>query len=94
MFRAVFDPLYYMQVFAGPLGALAQHYSALSQAQKGHVSEALSVLVGRYIPIENVVETLHEIATGGKGKSGESPTQDFLPDVVGGYYKKADPHGQ
>ena len=92
--RAIFDPLYYLQVFGGPIGALAQHYSALTQAQKGHVGAALSILMGHYIPAVQVVEVLNEFLTGEKGTAGETPQQQILPTAVGGYYHKSDKRGQ
>jgi hypothetical protein len=91
--RAIFDPLYYLQVFGGPIGALAQRYSALTQAQKGHVGAALSILMGHYIPADQVVEVLNEFLTGDKGTAGETPQQQVIPTFVGGYYHRADRRG-
>ena len=89
--RALTDPEHYLPQMLGPIAALAGNFSSLTQLQKGKVAEALSVALQRYVPVEQVVETVNELITKEKGRQGETGVQDILPSIVGGYYSKPKP---
>jgi hypothetical protein len=89
--RALVDPQHYLPPLLGPLGTLAGSFSSLSDFQKGKVSEALSVALKRYIPVDQVVDTINELVSRSRGQQGESGVQDIVPSIVGGYYQKKKP---
>ena len=86
--RAITDAPHYFQSLSGPIGELASNFSSLTELQKGKVSEALSQLLHKYIPLDQVVETLYELSTATRGKEGETGVQDLAPSLIGGYYHK------
>lgn len=89
--RALVEPQWYFASNLGPLYALGQGFSGLSDVQKGKVAEAVSKALGRYIPMPQVAETLQRLATGQKGAAGEQPSSDILPMLTGGYWSKVKP---
>jgi hypothetical protein len=86
--RMAVDPEHYITSLFGPIGALASQYSSLSQLQKGKVAAALSTALGRYIPADQGLAGLYEVAAHKKGQAGEAGTSDLMRSLTGGYFQR------
>jgi hypothetical protein len=89
--RATMDPMGYLFSLLGPLGAAGEGYSAIPQAEKGHVRAALSQVAGRYIPLSEAGEVFANMMRKKRGQAGEKATSDLLPLLTGGSYQKPKP---
>jgi hypothetical protein len=90
--RFLANPLAYASTLLGPLSTAKASYTALTKAEKDKWAAAVAELVGpegagRYIPLDELYRTLWNALHGNKkGKGGEQPTSDIVPDLFGGYF--------
>lgn len=89
--RSLVDPEGYYATVLGPIYQAGGDFSMISQTKKGKMAEALSGLLGRYVPVSQLVPAIHELLSGQKGRAGESGLQDLGTMFTGGYYQKPKP---
>jgi hypothetical protein len=86
------NPFKYIAGSAGPLGKLADPYGPIQKVQKGKVGEAIGDEAQYFIPLAPEMMAAVEALQKKKGRAGENPLWDLIPDAVtGGYWVKKKP---
>ena len=85
--RSLVDPLYFFDHF-GPISDINNPFGVLATAKKGKPIDAAAQAASRFTPGMQFLEAGQKMATGKRGRAGDTGVQDLFSAIVGGYYGK------